>query len=149
MTLWRISRFDSLSGEGGLRSQGRWHTPGRPVVYCSQSAAAALLELLVRMELTLREDPIRYRLLRIDAPDDLVVNVVRAGDLKPGWTADQRATQGIGNAWVAAKASALLLVPSAVVPHTSNVLLNPGHAGAKRVRLVAVSEHALDSRLLR
>jgi RES domain-containing protein len=149
VTLWRISRFDSLSGEGGLRSQGRWHTAGRPVVYCAQSPAAALLEMLVRMELALREDPIRYRLLRVDAPDDVSVSVVRASQLAPGWTADQRATQDIGNAWLARKASALLVVPSAVAPETSNVVVNPAHPDAAGIRLAAVSEHELDSRLIK
>ena len=149
MTLWRISRFDSLSGEGGLRSQGRWHTPGRPLVYCTQSPAAALLEMLVRMELALREDPVRYRLLRIDAPDDVSVSVVRASDLERGWTADQQATQEIGNAWLARRATALLVVPSAVAPETSNVLLNPAHADAARVVLASASKHELDPRLLR
>ena len=149
MTLWRISRFDSLAGEGGLRSQGRWHTPGRPLVYCTQSPAAALLERLVRMELALREDPIRYRLLRIDAAGDVSVNVVRTSDLERGWTADQQATQEIGNAWLARRASALLVVPSAVAPETSNVLLNPAHVDATRVVVASVSEHELDSRLLR
>lgn len=149
MILWRISRFDSLSGEGGLRSQGRWHTPGRPLVYCAQSPAAAILEMLVRMEFALREDPIRYRLLRIDAPDDVSVSVLRASDLDRSWTADQQATQEIGNAWLAQRASALLVVPSAVAPESSNVLLNPAHADAARVVLASVSEHELDSRLLR
>lgn len=149
MILWRISRFDSLSGEGGLRSQGRWHTPGRPLVYCAQSPAAALLEMLVRMELELREDPIRYRLLRIDASDDVSVIGVGAGELERNWPADQQATQEIGNVWLARRTSALLLVPSAVAPETANVLLNPAHADAARVVLASVSEHELDSRLLR
>jgi hypothetical protein len=43
----------------------------------------------------------------------------------------------------------LLRVPSAVVPETFNVLLNPGHRLAGRVAVTTVSEHAIDPRLVR
>jgi hypothetical protein len=35
-----------------------------------------------------------------------------------------------------------------VVPETYNVLLNPAHPQARRVRILHVSEHAIDPRLL-
>jgi RES domain-containing protein len=146
--LWRISKHDSLSGEGGRRSEGRWHTIGRPLVYCALSPAAALLELLVRLELALDEDSVRYRLLRLDA-DDLSTETVAISDLEPDWPAARETTQARGDAWLAAASSALLFVPSAVVPHTSNVLINPAHRDAARVRLVDVTLHELDPRLLR
>jgi len=41
-----------------------------------------------------------------------------------------------------------LLVPSAVVPETLNVLLNPGHPDADRFVIAHVSEHVIDPRLL-
>ena len=43
----------------------------------------------------------------------------------------------------------LLRVPSAVVPETFNVLVNPGHEHAGQVGAVHVSEHAIDPRLLK
>ena len=101
------------------------------------------------MEFALRDEPIRYRLLRIAAPDDVSVTVVQASALERGWTADRQATQEIGNAWLARGTSALLVVPSAVAAETFNLLLNPAHADAARVALTSVSEHELDSRLLR
>jgi hypothetical protein len=41
-----------------------------------------------------------------------------------------------------------LSVPSAIVPETFNVLLNPAHADAKRIVTVQTGEHAFDPRLL-
>jgi hypothetical protein len=38
--------------------------------------------------------------------------------------------------------------PSALVPETSNVLLNLGHQQAGQVAVVQVSEHVIDPRLL-
>jgi RES domain-containing protein len=147
--LWRISNHDSLNGEGGWRAGARWHSRGRPIVYCTQSPAAALIELLVRLELSPLDGPAKYRLLRIAVPDDVAMTSVDLDALGSDWPANRRLTQSLGDAWLEATQSTLLSVPSAVVPHTWNVLVNPAHPDAKRVTLAGVSEHALDARLLR
>lgn len=148
MILWRISNHLSLTGDGGLRVPARWHTRGRRIVYCSQSPAAALLETLVHFEITVRDLPARYRLLKLEAPDDVVVDHVPPADLPKDWVERADVTRKIGDAWLATGRSALLTVPSALVPETSNVLLNPGHLDAARVVIVQVSEYAIDPRLL-
>lgn len=126
----------------------RWHTRGRRIVYCSQSPAAALLETLVHFEITVRDLPGRYRLLKLEAPDDLVVDRVPPGDLPEDWVERADVTRKIGDAWLATGRSALLTVPSALVPETSNVLLNPGHLDAARVVIVQEGEYAIDPRLV-
>lgn len=149
MILWRISNHVSLAGDGGMRASGRWHTRGRRVVYCSESPAAALLEILVHFEIDVRDLPTRYRLLKLRAPDALVVEDLLAADLPPDWIEQTDRTRAIGDRWLQAGRSTLLRVPSAVVPETFNVLLNPGHAQAGKLEVVQVSEHAIDPRLLR
>jgi len=57
-------------------------------------------------------------------------------------------TRAIGDEWISTNRSSLLLVPSAVVPETLNVLLNPGHPDADRFVIAHVSEHVIDPRLL-
>jgi hypothetical protein len=42
-----------------------------------------------------------------------------------------------------------LNVPSAIVPETFNVLLNPAHQDAKRIAIVQAGKHAIDPRLLK
>jgi hypothetical protein len=42
-----------------------------------------------------------------------------------------------------------LTVPSAIVPETFNVLLNPSHHHAKRITIVKIGEHGIDPRLLK
>ena len=148
MVLWRISNHDSLNAAGGLRSEGRWHPLGYPVVYCAQAPAAALLEMLVRLGLSMARAPVMYRLLRIDAPDDIAVDSVDRGELPDDWTIDRGRTQMLGNVWLASGRTAMLLVPSAIVPETWNVLLNPSHRDAARVRVTSATEHELDSRFL-
>jgi RES domain-containing protein len=149
VTLWRISNHALLSGDGALRASGRWHTRGQRVVYCAQSPAAALLEILVHYEIDVPDLPTRYRLLKIAGPDDLLVEEMSPSTLPPEWRARPQVTRAIGDTWLKARTSALLQVPSAVIPETMNVLLNPGHPDAARLSVTQVSDHLLDARLLK
>jgi RES domain-containing protein len=144
--LWRISNHAPLTGEGGMRASGRWHTRGRRIVYCTENPAAALLEILVHLEIDLRDLPTRYRLMKLHAPDDLAVQ--SAPDLPADWLERTDVTRAIGDKWLHAAAAPLLRVPSAVVPETFNVLLDPAHPQAKQIKVTDVSEHAIDRRLL-
>ena len=149
MILWRSSNHLSLTGDGALRASGRWHTRGRRIVYCAQTPAAALLEILVHFEIEVRDLPARYRLLKLEAPDDVEVEQVSRDQLPTDWVENTDATRATGNAWLAKNRSPLLLVPSAVVPETHNILLNPAHPDADRIVIAQVSDHAIDPRLLR
>ena len=148
MLLWRISNHLSLAGDGALRTPGRWHTRGRRVVYCAQSPAAALLEILVHFEIDIQDLPVRYRLLKIEVPDDVHVERVSPERLPAGWPEQTEVTRALGDDWLAKGSAALFSVPSAIVPETFNVLLNPAHQDAKRIVIVQAGEHAIDPRLL-
>lgn len=148
MSLWRISNHISLAGDGGIRASGRWHTRGHRIVYCSESPAAALLEILVHFEIDVRNLPAKYRLLKLEGPEGLAVEHVRAADLRADWRERPDITRAAGDRWLQAGRSPMLRVPSAVVPETFNVLLNPAHPDATRLTVVRVSEHVLDPRLL-
>ena len=54
-----------------------------------------------------------------------------------------------GDLWVASGGSAVLRVPSVIVPGESNYLLNPGHADFRRLRIGAPASFPFDARLLR
>jgi RES domain-containing protein len=147
--LWRISNHISLDGAGALKASGRWHSRGRRIVYCAGSPAAALLEILVHFEIELPDLPARYRLLKIAVPDEASVERMTVADLPVDWIENTTATQVIGDTWIAEGRSLLLAVPSAVVPATENVLINPAHPDAARVRIDGTSEHVIDPRLIR
>jgi RES domain-containing protein len=147
--LWRISNHLSLAGDGALRTPGRWHTRRRRIVYCAQSPAAALLEILVHFEIDILDLPVRYRLLKIEAPDDMQVERVSANDLPKDWPERTEVTRALGDGWLTKGSTAILSVPSAIVPETFNVLLNPAHQDAKRIVIVQTGEHAIDPRLLK
>ena len=149
MFLWRISNHLSLAGDGALRTPGRWHSRGRRIVYCAQSPAAALLEILVHFEIDIHDLPVRYRLLKIEAPGDVRVDRVSVDELPSDWPDRTDVTRALGDGWLAKSSAALLTVPSAIVPETFNVLLNPSHHDAKRITIVGTGEHAIDPRLLK
>jgi RES domain-containing protein len=127
---------------------GRWHTRGRRVVYCAQSPAAALLEILVHFEIDIQDLPIRYHMLKIEAPDDLAVERVPLDRLPINWPEKMDVTRAIGDARLVKGETPLLAVPSAIATETLNVLLNPAHEDARHLVLTQVSEHAIDPRLL-
>ena len=131
-----------------MRASGRWHTRGRRIIYCAQTPAAALLETLVHFEVEIRDLPARYRLLKIQVPEDVMVERLHPNRLPAGWIVRPDLTRAVGDDWISAKRSPLLLVPSAIVPETLNVLLNPSHPDAGRFVIAQVSEHVIDPRLL-
>lgn len=150
MFLWRISNHATLDGRGGLFSSARWHTEGRPIVYLAESPAGALVEALVHLELKAGRLPKFYRLLKCAAPDDLLTMTIKEADLPDSkWTANQVATRNLGDEWLAGRNSAVLRVPSAIVPETFNRLLNPEHVDATRIRVLWHAEYPWDTRLLR
>jgi RES domain-containing protein len=145
--LWRIGNFATLDGGGGLEYPARWNTAGRPIVYLAESVAGALVEVLVHLEIDEAEQPESFTLLHVEA-----LNSVRVLDLQPtmsDWRAGIAHTQEIGDSWLADCNSALARVPSAILPYTSNYLLNPRHPDAAQVEIAHSTSHLYDPRLLR
>ena len=148
MILWRISNHRTLDGRGGLLASARWHTRGRPIVYLAETAPGALTEALVHLELDPNNLPRNYKLLKAEAPDDISIRSITKADLPDNWVEDEVATRTIGDEWLASNETALLRVPSAIVPESFNVLLNPLHREAARVVIVDYREYPWDRRLL-
>ena len=146
--LWRISNYASLDGSGDLLVSGRWHTKGHPVVYCAQNPARSLLETLVHMEIDLEDRPERFQVLKIEGTVRLSTERIETETLAPNWINDTTLTQDIGDRWLVEQRSLLLEVPSALVPETWNVLVNPKHAEATLLQIMATYKYGFDSRLL-
>ena len=125
---------DDLSGEGAKASGGRWNSPGAAMVYCAENRALAILETFVHVDKR-NIPPMNRYFVTIDLPDDLVKTAEVLTSPPPGWNAEPAGVPSIayGDAWVAAKRSAVLVVPSVIVPDEYNYLLNPLHAQARRI----------------
>jgi RES domain-containing protein len=147
VTLWRVSNHASLDGTRGLRASGRWHNRGKRIVYCAPNPATALLEILVHAEIDIQDIPVTIRYLEIEAPDSIAVESLDVSGAGPGW--QQEKSRRLGDEWLSSKRSALLRVPSVIVPATWNVLINPAHFESGHIRIVRTHRHVFDRRLLR
>ena len=149
MLLWRISNYATLDGRGGLLASARWHTQGQPIVYLAETPAGALVEILVHLELDTAALPKTYKLLKAEAPDGLPWRTVSQAELLANWILDLNATRTVGDEWLASRTTSLLRVPSTLLPETYNLLLNPVHPDASRVRVLWHREYPWDPRLLK
>lgn len=146
--LWRISNHQSLTGEGGLRYAARWHDAGRRIVYLAESPAGAMVEVLVHLELEEEELPRSYILLRVKVPENLATEQISVPSGE-AWKADHDLSRQLGDAWLVSRTTALAQVPSAILPNTTNFLLNPLHAEAERIQIIESTRAEFDPRLLK
>ena len=97
--------------------------------------------------------PFNRYLVELEMPDDLwaAAEVAEPSMLAVGWDAEPAGHVSIdfGSAWAIARRSALLLVPSVIVPEEQNLLINPAHPDAARVRACKVRRWLYDPRLAR
>jgi len=138
-TVWRICRrpFADLSGNGARLYGGRWNKPGRPLIYAAETAALAVLEVRVHLDLDWDMLPDDYVLVAIDTAAIVAETIHEPPD-------DPRA---IGDAWIESRRSALLRVPSGIVPESYNVLINPAHSDALSIQLGPVRPFRFDRRV--
>jgi RES domain-containing protein len=148
---WRIVKArhaaGAFDGEGARIEGGRWNSPGTAVVYTSQSAALAALELLVHLG---RGAILAAYVLITCSFDDALVTRLDRKRLPKTWRSYPAPPelQLIGDEWVRSGASAVLEVPSAVIDTESNYLLNPRHRDFRAVRVAPAQPFELDLRLL-
>jgi RES domain-containing protein len=146
---WRLTKTKYLAaawdGEGARRAGGRWNSPGTAVVYVSGSLSLALVEVLVHLSAEILP---AFSAIPVEFDEALVSAPAHVPD---EWmeSPPTAATQAIGDQWVASARSAVLRVPSVIVPGESNYLLNPAHADFRRIRIGDASPFPFDARLAR
>jgi RES domain-containing protein len=118
----RFARM-AFSGEGARWYGGRWNSPGVSVVYTSSTMALAVLEW--RAHLTQWPAP-PVMIIEIQFSDSLILVLSK---LPPNWKQlpAPKANAAVGDHWVKSAKSAILRLPSALVPEEFNYLLNPAH----------------------
>jgi RES domain-containing protein len=148
VTLWRISNYADLTGTGGLKAAGRWHNRGIPIVYLGESVALAMLETLVHFELAPDEVPDSFQLLTVVTEEGIAIAQLSQDVLMADWQNDQDYTRAIGDEWLMSASSALLKIPSAIIPESYNYLLNPRHVDADKIQIESVRHCPFDQRLI-
>ena len=143
--VWRLAsgRYPPLDGEGARKAGGRWNSAGHAIVYTSESLALCLAESLVHLPGNL---PRGYQSYKIFVPDD-AIEVLDTASLIKGWQSNLSFTRNLGDQWSTARRTLALIVPSVVLPESSNVLLNPLHSRANDLRVMDQQPFTFDPRL--
>jgi RES domain-containing protein len=155
VTVWRIAtdtksyEADDLSGAGAKNTGGRWNAVGDVLVYTSETQALACLETVVH--LNAGGLPLNRYLVSIPIPAAVwaEARTETPGSLPVGWDADPfgRASIQFGTTWIRSVASALLRVPSIIVPDEYSVLINPLHPDYRAIIAVKIRKWLYNPRL--
>lgn len=149
--VWRIDQGryaeTAFSGIGAQRDGGRFNSAGTAVVYTADSCALALFEVRVHVP-TFRG--MRGRVVTEAEIDDDLIETLHIDDLPADWQVRPapRSTQVLGDTWVVSGRSAVLRVPSVVVPGHVNHVLNPAHPDFARIRIGVPQPLSVDPRLI-
>jgi RES domain-containing protein len=147
---WRLVKerhvATAFSGEGASKAGGRWNSRGVAVIYTSESEPLAALETLVHIGTGSR---IRFSIIRLDFNNALVETLPLLA-LPPNWKSEPPgpATKQLGDAWAKASRSAILAVPSVIIPSGLNYVLNPAHPDFSQIAFGRPKAFAFDPRLL-
>ena len=82
--------------------------------------------------------------------DDRLIETIGVKSLPPDWTEEPPAgsTMQLGDRWVREGRSAVLELPSAIIPSESNYLLNPAHRDFQKIIIRKPVAFSFDPRLL-
>lgn len=89
-------------------------------------------------------------LVAIEVPDAQILQPALA-DLPIGW-ADLPASSGaqeFGRRWLQSNGELIMLVPSAIIPESTNALINPAHPAYASVELDIVRDFTFDARMFK
>jgi RES domain-containing protein len=149
---WRLCKrayaARAFDGEGARLSGGRWNLPGTAVVYTSATLSLAALEMLVHVDI--EDAPADLVAIPVDIPGGVAIREVHASELPADWQSFPAPSglQELGTAWARGLATAVLSVPSAVVPQERNFVLNPAHRDFARLEIGKPDPFAFDPRLV-
>ena len=154
VALWRVAAdtpawsADDLSGKGAASQGARWNHPGERAVYASVSIALAAWETRAHFAQGAALPWNRY-LVRIDIPDAVWAARTRLPPPPVGWDAipEGLVSRHAGSSWLASGRSALLVVPSVIIPEEDNVLIDPRHPDAAGISATKLRRFVYDHRV--
>jgi RES domain-containing protein len=151
--LWRIASdtrnytADDITGAGAKATGGRWNRQGNAVLYTATNISLAVLETYVHIKLD--GLPLNRYLVRFDVPDAVWQNAHDCKNPPVGWDAVPEGMVSLdeGDNWLKQNTTALMIVPSVIVPDEFNVLVNPAHPDMSQISVVKVKKWQYDRRM--
>ena len=153
MKVYRIEREKyldtTLKGIGASLTDGfRWNSLNTFLVYTSETRALATLEVIVHLDIAEDLPDDRYY-LEIEIPENIEILEILEKDLPKNWNEKPPIleTQYIGDDFVKENNSAILKVPSAIIPQEFNYLINPNHPDSKKIKVISKEKMIFDNRI--
>ncbi len=142
-----MAKNRAFDGGGARIAGGRWNPEGCAAVYTAESRALCALEILVHANPS--ELAENYVSFPVEIPSGIEIERIEPDDLPSGWRRypSPAGLQEMGRDWIDGGTSAVLSVPSAMVPQERNYILNPGHAGFRKIRILDSERFIFDPRL--
>jgi len=139
-----VHRANSLSASG---YPGRWNSKGKFVIYSAASIALACLENVVHR--SGEGLAANFKVITIHIPDKLKIKKVSVDELPIDWHMIENCviTQRMGNLWLEKSETAILKIPSAIIPLETNYLINPFHPDFKKIKIKNVDDFIFDPRI--
>jgi RES domain-containing protein len=136
-----------LTGQAAKAVGGRWNDVGTPMVYAASSIALAVLETVVH--LGAGGMVFNRYIVAIDIPAELYRRREVMKQPPEAWDSIPPSfkSRQFGSAWIRSEGRLLLDVPSVVVPHERNLLINPLHADIGRLTATNLGRFVYDPRL--
>ena len=149
MRVWRIANaaHAAFDGEGARRYGSRWTRRGLPAVFASATLSLAALERFVHADPDL--EPVDLVAISIEIAERVTVETVEIADLPPDWRTYPAPSSLalIGERWLRAARTVALSIPSVVIPHERNIILNPVHAEFAKLTTRTVEPFSFDPRM--
>ena len=115
------------------------------MLYCATTASLCALEVLVHAN----AQPTDRVVISAEVPDTLSIQTLNESNLPADWKSAvaPTSTKDIGTQWCKGLKTAILSVPSAVVPSERNYLLNPAHPDFTKIVFSPPQDFPFDPRL--
>lgn len=87
--------------------------------------------------------------MTIEIPDDLAITTITLKSLPDDWFSFEQMslTQEMGEKWIRQEKTAILKVPSSIIPAESNYLINTNHPDFKFIKLLKSEPFVFDKRI--
>jgi RES domain-containing protein len=135
-----------LDGEGSYRFGGRWSSPGTRLAYTAEHLSLAMVEYFVHIEAS--DPPKDLVVVAADIPDTVSRVALTQEELPSHWrqVPAPASLAVIGDTFAIERKSAILVLPSALVPSESNWLVNPLHPEFAEIQVNAAEPFGYDAR---
>ena len=155
VSLWRVASdtplwvAEDMAGKGAAHKGARWNHAGEHAAYTATSISLAAWETRAHFGRGGKLPWNRF-LVRIDVPDDVwAAREIMVRPPQVGWDAipEGLVSRAEGSDWLTSGRTALLAVPSVIINEEDNVLVNPAHVDAGRIKATKVRRFLYDHRV--